>query len=712
VKKNVAVAHKKRTLGSLSYTLKNTASKLSLQRFASDLRSAFMAADDPQICDKTRRQSESVGRTRLAILALVAICLAPMLRFGWVYDDDWVIIRNGFLREFSWSALWMPSDHPFAIPDLFRPTSVVFDFVSYSIFGLNPLWHHAISVALHLANTWLLGYFAALAGQHPSARLATILCFGVMAVHAEAIAVVSFREDLLATFFAILACIAATHATHALARTSQASCLIFAFLASFLAYGAKESAAPISLIWILLVCIDPWHRRLAWRAATLPALALGCGTALGLLQNLLVVGTLDIYAHAAQSRVFAVRLDPTSALLRAIQIQFQSWQQMLVPIGLAPEYVERGATWLQWQTWLALVGSIAALVSALLWRKRVAIYSFTVLATWAWLLPTSNFFVPLANMQADRYLYAPSAIVAIGLGSGLAYLSRIAFPKWSNVQSTLVMGLAFALIQGPKLVGQSRVYTSDATLWSVAVAAAPKSARAQAAFGLVEISQHHERLVEDPAGKLAAEIQIRCRDAATLDPNLDLPELCLARLAIIREDWEAANECLERALAKNPDRQAGTFAMLAQIQLDRRHLDPKSRDERARHWLDEGLRRYPLSAEVHYTAALVAHGQGQRDIALKHIDRALVLHPEHWQSARLAISMRIDLGDLHTAELLWNRWKERLEAVDRPKYEALARRLSLARRVSIAALSASAPRQEKSAKSEQRSGFPESAPTR
>ena len=59
------------------------------------------------------------------ILLLIASLHLPVLNYPLVYDDGWVLITNGFLRQPDWSLLLGSEGSKLHVPDVFRPTSVV-----------------------------------------------------------------------------------------------------------------------------------------------------------------------------------------------------------------------------------------------------------------------------------------------------------------------------------------------------------------------------------------------------------------------------------------------------------------------------------------------------------------------------------------------------------------------------------------------------------
>ncbi|MCA9660919.1 MAG: hypothetical protein KC486_21430, partial [Myxococcales bacterium] len=194
----------------------------------------------PTLGELERRE----GAVLAGLLALVVVVLLPMLGFGFVYDDGWTFTANGFLRQ--------PGDLPLLlsdeaarrhVPDAFRPTLVLFDVLSYQLFGLYAPAHHALSIALHVLVCWLAQRWLRHLGAPLPLRAATVALFGLLAIHAEAIAVISFHEDLLAAALGLGGLVCASAALRARGRRwprASAAALLLT-----LACGAKMSAATL-----------------------------------------------------------------------------------------------------------------------------------------------------------------------------------------------------------------------------------------------------------------------------------------------------------------------------------------------------------------------------------------------------------------------------------------------------------------------------------
>ena len=195
----------------------------------------------------------------LALLLLIALVLLPQLGFGLVYDDGWTLVANGFLRvPGELGVLFSPEAVARNIPDAVRPGLVLFDMLSYQLVGLDPRAHHALSIALHLGVCATLAAWLRRLGAPLALWASTLALFGLLAIHAEAIAVVSFHEDLLAALLAVLAALTASTAVR------RARAWPLALVAALLSLGAcamKQSAATIAPLWLLAEGLAPWQAR-------------------------------------------------------------------------------------------------------------------------------------------------------------------------------------------------------------------------------------------------------------------------------------------------------------------------------------------------------------------------------------------------------------------------------------------------------------------
>ena len=631
-----------------------------------------------------------------ATLALVAAAYLPVLGFGFVYDDGWTLSSNGFLRPgaFDLALLLSPEAAARHVPDAFRPTLVVFDALSYRLLGLRAWAHHALSVALHLGVCALLARLLTRLGAPLRLRLASVACFGLLAIHAEAVAVVSFREDLLAAALGLLAMLAALRLVAAERGAATLGWALASCLLAALACGAKLSAAALPALLPLLAWTRPWSgcRALARPRLGLALAALALGIALALVQTQLVYGDASPYG-SDNPRVLATRIGLAPVLAASLQIHLLYLQQILVPLGLSPEYIDRGAGMLEAGTLLAAAGLLALVGLSVARARRWPLLAVAVLGWLVLCLPTSNL-VGLPNMRADRFMYLPSLPPCIAIAAGLlatgdavgeALAKRLPAGEASSLDLRPWLPLAaFLVLQGSFAVAASRVYVSNTTLWRTAARKAPSSARAQALLGIdrLERGRHAEGLAPEVAAAVAAQ----CRFAVELDPHYELPRVCLAELAAAQRRWGDAYTHYAAARSISVDRNDRLEASLAQLALDLPSSWLAARPELgsdrialAERHLDRGLTAYPYSPQLHGAAGRIAHRLGQPERARALYRRARALAPERWEPVTWGLELALDLGDAAAAHRTWWAEQELLQRADPAVRRRLQLRLSSAR---------------------------------
>ncbi|MCA9587380.1 MAG: hypothetical protein KC657_18765 [Myxococcales bacterium] len=588
------------------------------------------------------------------MLALVAVVHLPLLAFRLVYDDWWTIAANGFLRAPQLALLLSPEAVAQHVPDAFRPTLVVFDVITYQLCGLSAPLHHALSIALHVAVCWLAQRWLALLGAPLQLRAATLALYGLLAVHAEAVAVVSFREDLLAALVGLFGLVLASM----FIRSGKWGPLALAALCSALACGAKLSAAALPGLWLLGEVLQPWDRRPAPRRRLIAgALALALGVALALAHTWLLHGGLSPYADSP--RLEAHRAGYAAVLAASTQIHLGYLQQIVAPFGLSPEYVDFGARWTDPATLLASAALLALLVFGAANARRRPVVAFAILGAFALALPTSNL-VAIPNMRADRFLYLPSLPACVGLcAAALALGRRLAAWRPALELAPLVV---LVVVQGAVRLGAAHSYRNGVQLWTDALAQAPGSARAHALYaeGLLANADPSDR-GEIAHELLLARVEAHCLRARDLDPDDALGHVCLARLALIREAWAAAHDQWLRALAKSSERNARILAALALHSLDLPGLSASQRPQLAAEYVARGLREYPFVPEVWATAGRIAHLTGAATEADAHYQRAYALAPERLQTALWGLELALDLGDAAAARKIWVRDRKVLD---------------------------------------------------
>ncbi len=401
----------------------------------------------------------SIRATLVALLSLAAF--APVVTYGFAYDDAWTIEQNEFLdRSLRWLLKTLVAGEGAAahIPDATRPVMVVSSWIDNRIFGHSPAGHHLVSLLLY-AIASVLSFHAAFAlSRRLSVALVSGVVFALAPLHAEVVAAVNYREDLFAAIGVLgpLAWLAwpgarVVRPIHQIAISALWGLGLF----------AKESAIAFPLLFAAAIVIKG-EVRSAWRRHEAALVALG---AVFLVwanwRAALLLGGDDVpRAKAASSAelLFATARFETRAVLEA-----------LVPLSSAPEYPrDAAASWVWVPIALAIIAAIVDLARRRRTRTAALGLSIVLLAA----LPASPLVGPV-NPRADRYLFLSV------LGSGLVW-------GWAvdrYLEQRRPKPLRLALTAVPLLLmlacfRAERCWRDDLSLWTTAVRTAPSSPRA------------------------------------------------------------------------------------------------------------------------------------------------------------------------------------------------------------------------------------------
>lgn len=458
------------------------------------------------------------------------VAFAPYARtlgFEFTYDDHTQIVRNPFVRDpgnLRELLPWRYLEHE--VPDQGRPALLASLLLDVAVAGPDPAAYHAQSVAWHVLVSLLVYLLAMRTGAGARVAAAAAVLFAVHPIHAEAVAGVSNREDLLATFF-VLACLLVGRR----ALRNGLAWLVPLGLLYGLGLLSKESAVAMPLLLALTVaCFPSWRpptarrgRAVGWTVAVLVLVTAGWATfqlRLGYPSLLPGAGGTGLEVAAEQEGDHEPgparrrgELRPRAAGLSLHVLQpsmpaageddsqdgeagarrphgpmeqvhilsiegFRLWR-LLVPFPLSPEYDARPlrAPWAL--TAGALVIALLAAAAVVGWRRWRPL-AFGVGWLGAATLPVG---APglLINPVADRYLYLPAVGVCVLVARAL--LERLP-ARWPRARTAAWASMA-ALIGAYAVVGvhQIGIWRNDVVLFEHATAHAPRSVRVHQNLG-------------------------------------------------------------------------------------------------------------------------------------------------------------------------------------------------------------------------------------
>ncbi len=455
-------------------------------------------------------------RSAGAVGAGAALLYATTLSFGFIYDDYWTVVNNRFLTlpwrslarvELSGKAIEL------GIPDATRPVMTWSGWLDRMLFDLEPVGHHLQSVLLYAA---LCAAVVALAFgllRSAFAAVAAGICFAVMPVHAEAVAAINYREDLLSGL-GIAAASAGLFWPGAARWPWQAAVVVGGWLFALL---SKESAAAWPLM-LLGLAIDPALRR------RMRAGLSRCWVALAVTTVLWANWRLGVSALGEQI--------PTASYSgwgeRGLRFGRFAVQSVGASLGLhrvCPQHAAQPSA-----SWGWLVG-LAVLVAGCAWWQRRSPVARRACALASLAVTGSVAVSPLlgpANERADRYWMLPSmggALLAAYLLHRLSRRSRLG-------AAGLLGGVAVAGSLASYRAAQT--WGDEVSLWTRASQCAPSSPRAWTALARLS------RLTGDPE---------RARRAASRALELDASYFPARLERANQELWLGHREAAQRSLA-------------------------------------------------------------------------------------------------------------------------------------------------------------------
>jgi hypothetical protein len=361
------------------------------------------------------------------------LVFGPLVRTPWLWDDKSLIVESPVLKDRSrWADaltkdFWSLSANP-REAGMYRPVVVTSYFADRVLFDLSPVGPHVVNLLLHFAIAVLVGLLAFRASAKPELALLSTALFAFHPATVEAVANVSSRGDLLATFFLLLAALAS--------RSSLA--LVFAcVLAAQLSKENAFVALPLLLLveWVTSGFTFQRARWLQLGGVALVATVIALG-----LRAWLVGGAV----RTTEVAEWAPVLSGAASVLRYAKL-------VLLPSSLVPYQSDTAPSWLALGVLVPLVGVAIAAV------KRAPWLTFGV----AWFLIATapvSMWLPVPVRFSGLLLYLPLVGVVLALAqtplrSTVLWLVPVA---WALTSATVVP-----------------IWSDDTSLWSANAEAEP-----------------------------------------------------------------------------------------------------------------------------------------------------------------------------------------------------------------------------------------------
>lgn len=489
------------------------------------------------------------GVTLVVVMLAAFGVYARMLGGEFLWDDSHLILENERLRganhlgQILTSDFWQTETGSGTVEkgDLdklgyYRPVVTLSYFIEYRLWGRNPLGYHLVNLLLHALVTGLVYLLSREFLKRWLPRFAAALLFAVHPVHAESVAPIWGRTDLLCGLFLMLALFFFLRIRNAEERATEngkkptPAGLWTASLSFFvLALFSKEMAVVLPLLVFLLDW--QWFRK-GWKAAVKAFLPYAGVLALYLALRLIAVGT-----YAGGRTLYAGGFFGT--LLTMVRITFSYLRLLVWPSPLSSYYLVDPTTSLgDVRFWIALVILGLAVAGLLTVRKTAP----TVLLGGLWffflLLPVSNLFPIGGVMMAERFLYLPSIGFCLLVGAGIEKGLKV----HGVGESALGLAVLASIFFGFLTWNRTESWLSEYNFFRAMVWSTPESPMAHNNLA----NCHLRRGEYDPAIR-EYERTLALRPESPADTHIGLGKACEAS-----GRYEDAARAFRKALELNP----------------------------------------------------------------------------------------------------------------------------------------------------------------
>jgi hypothetical protein len=405
--------------------------------------------------------------------------------------------------------------------------------------------YRATSVLWHALGAVLLAFLTWRLSRDDKAALAAGAFFAVHPLHVEPVSIITYRSDLLCLAF-MLGCVFLHHESRRRAGWAAGVLFALSMAAAALAMLSKEPAVVLPLLLPLTDIMfptgpsTPRRRRALWLGAGACLALVGCYLVFRAPRSGYVMGgfsdvfsglrkkTVLPFSVAIQEAGFKVPETPLEpvwgkvyvdpgARARTMSRIFGSYLRRLVwPWPLQGDYApEVVSSWLHpgvlgaWTLWALLLGAGWKM------RREIPLAAYGVFWTAVTLLPVSGA-IALYNLEADRYLYIPSAGACMAAGALFSRMRRE--PRRQRAATAL----AAAIICAGALLVTRRVkdFRTEEAFYRATLAVDPNVPRAH--LGLAQICADQGR--EDCAVQ-------ECRETLRLEPDYRKAQIMCAGMS-------------------------------------------------------------------------------------------------------------------------------------------------------------------------------------
>jgi hypothetical protein len=409
---------------------------------------------------KKRPDKKSMSnRSRDLLCAAILIVLTGVLYLNslggdFVWDDRSLILQNPQIQ------------HPRRVLETFtqpltvfginygyyRPITMLSFALDQWLWGGKPLGFHVTNLILHLAVVLCLYFFFTHLVKWKTGLIASLL-FVSFACHVENIAFISGRMDVLATLFMLL-CLWLYFRQKTPSPFTLTACALFTLLALL----SKELAIMLPTIFaaVVIFFIPKQH----WRKHFIRgALCIGLPFVIYTMLRLLIVQDVNVPVSNVLSLGERLLMIPQTIVLY-LQLLIVPYNLNARHVILPPQYSGTSMFMMMFIILIAVAVCIAFAV------RRNKLIAFGALWFFFGILPVLNIIPLRGQVIAERFLYFPSAGLALMLAGTVGILRKrqkdtrqpLQIMIWTLLAAVGINNVVFTVLRNPVWHGEERFF--------------------------------------------------------------------------------------------------------------------------------------------------------------------------------------------------------------------------------------------------------------
>ena len=432
-----------------------------------------------------------------------------------LWDDEYVVKRNLFIRDLSNLPLLLNSDYfePAGTghytrsgEESYRPLVTLTHFIDFALFDLDPRGYHLVNIALHLAACISLYLMFLSLGLERAASLTGAMIFAVHPVNSETVNMISYREDLLAGVFFCIAFIQFLN--------RRLFLLLMFYTAALFSKEMALSLLPVALLHTALLPgksgrKDPGTE---FQQSSTQGKLLGNDSRLFVAMAAVAALYLIILFFAFPSKPPTGSSYPggsfTAGIATMLRVVSTYAKLAVYPDGLSVDYgFIPSASFLNYRLIPAVLLLSTIFTTAFLVRDRKI--SFLILWFFISLLPVSGLY-PITNFIAERYLYIPVMGLCGVFGVFFDTLRKHGFFLKTTAYILVSAALVFSLVQNNR---RNAIWSDETLFFEEMVRANPSSHKGFSGLGM---ACYKNGLLEDAESNQRRSIELNENNAIAI----------------------------------------------------------------------------------------------------------------------------------------------------------------------------------------------------